>query len=99
MYRVVILPSAVEDIKKGAQWYNIKQPKLGNKYISYVRAKISSIRTHPQVFPIRYGEVQTAVVDVFPYMIHFIFLSTNNSIVILAVLHTSRNPETWQGNV
>lgn len=95
MPRVVILPSALEDINKAARWYNKKQSGLGKRFIFHLKSKINIIEKHPQVFAIRYGIVQTAVVDVFPFMIHYSFRPTEDLIIILAVLHTSRSPETW----
>jgi hypothetical protein len=39
--------------------------------------------------------VRTAVLDVFPFMIHYLIDEPGKKIVIIAVLHTSRNPEIW----
>ncbi len=40
--------------------------------------------------------VRTAVLDVFPFMIHYIIDETQKSIIITAALHTSRNPDIWK---
>ena len=44
----------------------------------------------------RYNDIRTAVLDVFPFMIHYTIYKEEYLIIISAVLHTSRSPETWQ---
>jgi len=36
------------------------------------------------------------VFDVFPFMAHYNVDESNKTIIIAAVLHTSRNPEIWK---
>jgi hypothetical protein len=41
-------------------------------------------------------DVRTAVLNVFPFMVHFTIEEKNKTIIVSAVLHTSRNPELWK---
>jgi hypothetical protein len=41
MYKAVILPHAVEDIRDAAKWYNRKQESLGKRFTEEVRGKSS----------------------------------------------------------
>jgi plasmid stabilization system protein ParE len=95
MYKVSILPLAKQDIQEAATWYNEQQPDLGKRFIKFIRSKVKRISESPQLYPVRYHSVQTAVVDVFPYMIHFVVNESNRTILITAVLHTSLSPEKW----
>lgn len=93
MYQTIILPLAKADIKEAALWYNKQQPGLGKRFTKEVRAKVADIKANPLAYSVRYNDVRTAVVDVFPFMIHFII--DGKSILITAVLHTSLNPDKW----
>lgn len=95
MLRVIILPAARQDIREAAHWYNKKQPRLGKRFISHIRSKVQIIQTDPQVFTVRYNGIRTAVLDVFPFMIHYTIYKEED-LIIISVLHTSRSPETWQ---
>lgn len=96
MYKAIILPLAKEDIRDAAIWYNKKQLGLGKRFTNEVRGKVLFIRQNPKAINIRYGNVRTAVLDIFPFMVHYTIDEDIKTIVISAVLHTSRNPEIWK---
>ncbi|MCF2496142.1 type II toxin-antitoxin system RelE/ParE family toxin [Dyadobacter chenhuakuii] len=95
MYKPVILPLAKQDIQDAAIWYNEQQADLGKRFLRFVRSKVKRISENPQLYPARYSDVRTAVLDVFPFMIHFQVNEKERTILIIAVLHTSLNPENW----
>lgn len=43
----------------------------------------------------KYDDVRIAVLNSFPFLIHYIVDEMKKTIVISAILHTSRNPEIW----
>lgn len=96
MYKSIILPLAKEDVRETAKWYNKKQNGLGKRFTTEVREKVHFIRQNPKASNVRYNSVRTAVLNVFPFMIHFIIDEKNKTIVISAVLHSSRDPELWK---
>ncbi|MCF0042222.1 type II toxin-antitoxin system RelE/ParE family toxin [Dyadobacter fanqingshengii] len=95
MYKLLILPLAKQDIREAATWYNEQQPDLGKRFIKFIRSKVKRISENPQLYPVRYHAVRTAVVDVFPFTIHFVVNESDRTILITAVLHTSQSPEKW----
>jgi hypothetical protein len=48
---------------------------------------------------IRYDYIRTALLDTFPYMIHFSVDDDKKIITVLAVLHTARDPKVWKERV
>ena len=96
MYKSIILALAKEDIREAARWYNKQQNGLGKKFTAEVREKVHFIRQNPEASNIRYDGVRTAVLNVFPFMVHYTIDEKNKTIIIAAVLHTSRNPELWK---
>ncbi|SKC09113.1 type II toxin-antitoxin system RelE/ParE family toxin [Dyadobacter psychrophilus] len=95
MYKISILPLAKQDIQEAAIWYNEQQADLGKRFTKFIRSKVKRISENPQLYPVRYLSVRTAVVDVFPFMIHFVVNESDRTILITAVLHTSQSPEKW----
>lgn len=98
MYRVVLLKVAKDDVKGAACWYEDKQDKLGKKFLKDVRQITGLIRRNPYGYAIRYDDVRTAVLDIFPFMIHYRIDEYSKVVIIAAVLHTSRTPVLWTGN-
>lgn len=96
MYKSIILPLAKKDIKEAADWYNAKQKGLGKRFIQKIRLRVHSICKHPKASAIRYDNTRNAILDVFPYMIHYTVDELQKIIIISAVFHTSLNPDKWK---
>jgi hypothetical protein len=77
MYKAIILPLAKQDIKEAAHWYNERQRGLGRRFTQQVRQKVNFIRQNPKAVAKRYDNVRTAILDVFPYMVHFVLDEEN----------------------
>lgn len=96
MYKSIILPLAKEDIKEAALWYNKKQIGLGKRFTAQVREKVQFIKQNPKACNVRYNKVRTAVLNVFPFMLHYSIDEKNKVVLVSAVLHTRRNPNVWK---
>jgi hypothetical protein len=94
--KVIILPLAKEDLKEAKVWYENKLKGLGERFLSEVDKKINFIKSNPLASNIRYDEIHTTLLDVFPFIIHYKLEKDHKTILIIAVLHTSLNPEKWQ---
>jgi len=95
MYKSIMLPFAKKDIKEAATWYNSKQKGLGKQFTKSVRDKVKFICENPKSITIRYDDTRTAVLNTFPFMIHFTIIEEKETVIISAVFHTSRNPDIW----
>jgi hypothetical protein len=71
MYKPIILPLAKEDIKEVAHWYNVKKKGLGKRFAQIVRAEVKHVCNHPKAVAIRYDKTRCAVLNVFPFMLHY----------------------------
>ena len=96
MYKLLILPNAKEEIREAAKWYNKRQEGLGKRFTEEVREKVHFIRQNPKALNVRYDEIRTGVLNLFPFMVHYTVDEKDNTIIIIAVMHTSRNPELWK---
>ena len=92
-YKTVIVEEAKFDFKTALDWYRSIQPKLGDKFSNSFKESLKIIISNPLLFQIRYDKTRVALIENFPYLIHF--NSYDNIIVIKAIFHTSRNTEIW----
>ena len=93
-YKLIILPKAKLDIKEASVWYAERQFELDKCFIASVKETTGIIKSNPFLFEIRYDNIRTALLDTFPYLIHFTIYT--DVVVIKAVYHTSRNSEIWK---
>jgi len=96
MYKSLILPLAKEDISEAAKWYNKQQRGLGKRFTAEVRENVDLIIQNPKASNVRYKNVRTTVLNMFPFMIHYTIDEKNKTIIVSAVLHTSRDSELWK---
>jgi hypothetical protein len=94
-YKIIVDPTANLDIIESMDWYNKEQPGLGIKFYKQVQAVLKYIRKNPFSFTIRYKTSHTALVDKFPYMVHYFVDTQTKTIIITSILHTSRDPKMW----
>jgi plasmid stabilization system protein ParE len=84
---------AERDLNAGRTWYEHQRQGLGEDFAAEVMAAIEISRERPESVPeIRKG-VRGIRCNRFPYRIYFDV--ELDGIVILAIYHTSRNPDRW----
>jgi len=94
MLRLILKPLAENDVAEAAIWYNFQREGLGEEFLLALEAKFNEIQRNPYQFKIIYKNVRRAFPSRFPYGIFFI--TEDNIVFVLAVVHTSRNPKTWK---
>jgi plasmid stabilization system protein ParE len=94
-YKVKIEPEALVDIQEITDWYNKAQAKLGKRFQKTAIKQINSLNKDPQVYAVRYKEIRCILIKKFPYMAHFYINDENNTVEVLAVISTDRNPKIW----
>jgi len=95
-YAVKIEPEALADIQEITNWYNEAQAGLGKRFQNTAIKQINSLKKDPLIYAIRYKEIRCIVIKNFPYMAHFFINVENNTVEVLAVISTDRNPKIWQ---
>ena len=93
-YRLIIKPDAEWDMTETALWYETQKHGLGEDFLQAIEDKFEIICGSPLVYAIRYKTIRVAFVRKFPYGIHF--LLDDNTVIVLAILHTKRNPAIWE---
>ena len=90
MRRVIVTNRADAEFMRAIQRYNEKVPGLGDRFRLTIFSAFDQIAGRPESFPRITGEIRRAVIQVFPFVVHF--QVEGDQIVILSVFHTSRNP-------
>jgi toxin ParE1/3/4 len=91
--RLIIRPEAEDDIAAARRWYEEQQRGLSIEFRSALDDTFSSITNHPEINRRVYRDMRRALVRRFPYAVFYTQL--HDDIVVVAVLHTSRNPRLW----
>ena len=92
-YKVVISDSAKGDIKNSALWYNKQQTGLGKRFTKSIKDCIKEIQQQPESFQIRYKNNRAGIPYKFPYLIIYYIDYEKRTIKIIAVFHSSKNPD------
>ena len=95
-YKVKIESEALDDIQEITDSYNEQKANLGKRFQNTTIKQINSLRQDPQIYALRYNEVRCMILKKFPYMVHFFINQENNSVEVLAVISTERNPKIWR---
>ena len=93
MYSLTISEDAKLDIFDAFLWYEEQQQDLGLKFESFLEAGFNLIQNSPKLFEKKCDEIRIHHIDKFPYGIHY--LIDNESVKVIAIFHTSRDPQNW----
>ena len=85
------------ELMDAAAHYEGQKPGLGFELLDEIDRCVLLARQHPEAFPVVRNDIRRVVARRFPYIVYFKF--DLKRIVVLAVLHTSRNPAEWQSRV
>jgi plasmid stabilization system protein ParE len=85
---------AQAEFDDAADWYEHRRAGRGAAFTAAVRQVLSTIGSHPERYPVVYGDVREALVPGFPYAIYY--RPESGQVAVLAVFHTSRDPADWQ---
>jgi len=81
------------DLAAGFDYYEEQTQGLGERFLAAVDSVFDAIEHYPQMFAQVDGEVRRALVSRFPYAVFY--RSESKRVVVLAVLHTARDPRIW----
>jgi plasmid stabilization system protein ParE len=94
MHRISVGRAAQTDIRDALNWYNHIQTHLRVRLADDIDGLLDRLGQWPLQFPVILRDVRRAVLNRFPYALYF-FIEPE-TVVVIAFLHTSRNPTLWQ---
>ena len=87
---------AEHDLADASAWYEEQRQGLGHEFLDEVLTMLSSIAEAPLMYPDVYRNTRRAVIRRFPFSVYFKVESA--AIVVIAVMHGSRNPHRWKSH-
>ena len=87
--------AAVElDVEGAFEWYETEEADLGLEFLLQLRATYQRILDNPLGYQELRSGIRRALTRQFPYAVYFSI--EDDTILVLAVLHTARDPAEWQ---
>jgi plasmid stabilization system protein ParE len=93
-YRLVAGPRVDLDVAAAYQWYENEEPGLGVEFLDQLLATYDLIARGPLQYQALRSGIRRALLRRFPYAVYF--AAEGHLVVVLAVLHASRDPAEWQ---
>jgi len=96
-YRLETTPAVELEVEAAFEWYEHEQTGLGFEFLGELRAAYRRIVDNPLAYQILRSGIRRALTRRFPYAIYYSIEA--EVLVILAVLHTARDPVEWQQRI
>lgn len=93
-YQIEAGPAVEADIEAAFDWYELEEPELGFEFLEELRAAYLRILESPLGYQELRSSIRRALTRRFPYAVYFSI--EDNIIIVVAVLHTARDPAEWQ---
>ncbi|HKT31339.1 MAG TPA: type II toxin-antitoxin system RelE/ParE family toxin [Gammaproteobacteria bacterium] len=91
---VYLRPEAEGDVTDAAAWYQNQRPGLGQEFLGEIVKALARITDQPRAYPRVHKEVRRILLRRFPFGIFYV--DEGGRLVVLAVMHASRNPQRWK---
>ncbi len=96
-YAIEAEPAVEADVEAAFDWFEGEEPGLGFEFLEELRAAYHQILDHPFGYQDLRSGIRRALTRRFPYAIYFSV--EEETIVIVAVLSTARDPAEWQRRI
>lgn len=97
VFRLIVWPEAELEIEEAVSWYETQEKGLGRYFLAEFRAASSRLRRTPFHYQIVEEQARRVVLHRFPYAVFYEIHEVE--VVILACLHTSRDPLVWRERI
>jgi plasmid stabilization system protein ParE len=92
--RVIIRRKAKQDLREAKEWYREISRELANAFIERIDEALALVRERPLAFQTVHRTFRRVLLHRFPYALFYHV--DEERIVVVAVLHQARDPETLQ---
>ncbi len=99
MYKIIIDTEAFTDVQNAVDWYDQQRIGLGEEFFFAFDKENQQLRRNPYVFAIKYDYIRCKLIGKFPYNIHYFINEQFQTILVVGVFHTSRNPKLWKKRI
>ena len=94
VFTVIFTQAARRETTEAQDWYEAEANGLGRRFRQAVDVVVERVSTNPRQFPVVLRNVRRALLRRFPYSLFFIL--ENETVLVIACFHASRDPMQWQ---
>ena len=94
MYDLSIRPDAQNDIQEVVDYYDEISQELADDFLNELDACMEEITKLPKAHQKRFGDIRAVFLKRFSFGVFYKIYE--KEVVVIAVLHTSRNPDIWK---
>lgn len=91
---VRVRPEAAKDLADAAAWYEEQSRGLGQEFLDEIRRALQRVVEHPELYPSMHSSTHRALIHRFPFGVFY--RVEQDAIVVVAVMHGSRDPRRWK---
>ncbi|MGE0607498.1 MAG: type II toxin-antitoxin system RelE/ParE family toxin [Pirellulales bacterium] len=91
---MIVSPAAENDLRQSRDWYELRRFGLGAEFMLCIEDVFERISRNPELHAIVHRDVRRALARRFPYAIYY--RHVGGEIIVLAVIHSRRDPQQWQ---
>jgi len=88
-------PAAQQELNEGVDYYNQCQDGLGSEFAEEVYCAIHNVLSFPRAWTPLSKNTRRCLTNRFPYGV--IYQTTDDEILIIAIMHLNREPGYWKG--
>lgn len=96
-FSIELSNEAEKDFEKSYAFYYENNPKVADTFFQNINRSFEKIKENPHTFPTVHKDVKKYVIKKFPFVIYYRLMNT--IIRVIAIFHSSRNPEKWNERV
>ncbi|HIP61132.1 MAG TPA: type II toxin-antitoxin system RelE/ParE family toxin [Sulfurovum sp.] len=97
MHNLKFKPEVYNDIKIAYDWYESQRIGLGEDFLLTLEESYAKIARTPKVYQLIYKTVRRKLVRRFPYGVFFVL--RDDEVIVVAIMHTRREPSDWNERV
>ena len=94
MFTVIFTPAARAELIDAQDWYEGEATGLGRRFREAINVLVERMSASPRQFPVVFKNVRRALLRRFPYVLFFVV--EDQSLLVIACFHGSRDPLRWQ---
>jgi hypothetical protein len=95
--KTVFLSPAGAELAEAVSYYNTQSEGLGYDFAAEVRRTLERIVQYPDAWTLLSKRTRRCRTNRFPYGV--IYQLRTDTLLIVAIMHLSRNPETWKSRL
>jgi plasmid stabilization system protein ParE len=94
VFTVVFTQAARAELIEEQDWYEGEASGLGRRFRQAIDVLVERMSANPRQFPVVFKNVRRALLRRFPYSLFFVV--EDNTLLVIACFHASRDPWQWQ---